>query len=140
MIRVASFADLGEAEQAGSKLMANHITVDLRGRLAHSGPIDLWVDEAHENRAAELLGLSEPLAEEQRPFRPCPACGTGDPIWLGKWKALLLAGGLALAVASAILGSSALGWAAVVAFAGFAISLFAIAEFECRACHHHFRS
>ena len=60
------------AESAGSMLMAHNITADLRGRLARGGPIELLVDEEHESRALELLGLSEALPEVAR----------GDPLWL----------------------------------------------------------
>jgi len=135
MIRVASFVDLEEAERAGSMLMAHSITADLRGRLARGGPIDLLVDEQHENRALELLGLPEALPEVPRPFRPCPACGAGDPLWVGKWKAILLGGGLAVLITGAIFRWPAFGLATAIVFAAFGISLFVIPEFECRQCH-----
>lgn len=137
MVPLASYATLEEAERAGAVLLDHEISADLRGQLGRGGPVTIFVQEECVREAEELLDLSaEPPPEVRQPFRPCPLCGTGDPVWYGKRKALLLIAAFLLLLCLAILRSPRFMMTAAAAVAIFSLSLWLIPEFECRRCHH----
>jgi len=128
VVPLAAYTSLEEAEDAGARLLANNIAVDVRGTT-------LLVDAQDEQRALQMLDLTEAPPEVRQPFHPCPWCGTADPLWYGKRKALLLAGAFLLSAWLAVQDSPAFWPTTLLLFAAFAIALWFIPEFECRNCH-----
>jgi len=133
--RVASFATIEDAEDAGRRLVTAGIPTKLDGAVGRHGSVELLVDRADFDRARDILDdLPEKTGGPAEPFHACPACGTDDPRWMGYRKVLLLAA----AVASwYVLRSSPY----LFYFAGAEILVFAVlawnmSEFECRKCGH----
>jgi hypothetical protein len=135
LVPVASYQTLEEAESAGSFLLDHDISTDLRGSLGRGGPVTLFVDKESLDRARALLGLADAPRPESRPFRPCPECGSGDPLWYGKRKALLLLGLSIIVGGLAVARSPAFSAVAIVSVIVFVIYAWRIPEFECRNCH-----
>jgi len=130
MIIVATYASVEEAEEFGEWLLANGITPQIRNG-------QVLVPAADANRALDILNrdLQERPESEPEPYHPCPSCGTGDPLWYGKRKVILL-----LVLFAVTLGSTR--WGALIAIGSlaagtvlFMLAAMLIPEFECRNCH-----
>ena len=133
MVPLATFPTIEEAERAGTLLFDHGIQSHLRQAA-------LYIDEADERRAKELLveflGEPAPVEEERtgRPFHPCPSCGASDPLWYGKRKAMLFVGAIVLLTALAVIHSPAFLTTLLVSVAIFAVAVSLIPEYECRRC------
>jgi hypothetical protein len=127
VLTVGVYQSVEDAEKDGEKLLAHGIApiVDRATLEVHA--------EDYE-RAAEILGLND-LQEPPPPdpYQPCPNCGTPDPIWFGKRKAILLLAFTALVIASFKTHFIAL--ISLTALLLFLIGIRKIPEFECRNCH-----
>ena len=124
---VASYPSLEDAEEAGEKLIAAGIDAQVKYTRLLVEPEDL-------ERAQQILDLTtDDLPETPFVFHPCPACGAGDPIWLGKRKFFLL---IAIIVVLFLIRSWTFWpYAAGAGVIVFIIGVIRTPEWECRRCH-----
>jgi len=128
LVPVARFSDLEEAERAGERLIEAGMNPVLRYER-------LLVPEEDAERAAEILGLDEPLPLPEQPAPSphiCPSCGAESPRSIGGRKALMLLIVIALSIhfASTLRSPYPLfGGMALVAVAAWMLP-----EFACEQC------
>lgn len=130
MIAVGGGA-LEKAEELGRRLLAENISPQIIG-----GTVYVAAEDAE--RARAIAGLQEPPPEllQPAPFHPCPKCGTPDPLWYGKRKAVAFLALLAVVITLALLQSQAVVFVGIAVFIAFLIAVKVIPEWECRNCGH----
>ena len=131
MIKVGG-GRLEQCEEIGETLLAHGISPQIRDDA-------VWVRAEDEERAKEILGWDDTPPELEpppTPFHPCPKCGTPDPIWNGKWKALAVLALIAILIGTMLAQPPHFAVWSIATFVLLLIALGTIPEWKCGRCGH----